>query len=208
MQQSTVGTATGTTGPYQRCQPQVHADNNTALQVLFVTGRTEHSCGRHPGFVLSSESCPEHMSYTPQQVLGHPRAVSQLVAPASRLSSTTTTFLPPASTLAAPTENACIHVLINALPRGCQQPASPHSQRKSNTGHVTPCPNHLCTPRPTVRYQHLLGATVRTTSPMVRGLVQADVFSLQHTAHDVAHLTPSHVPDTYGVCNATCMKGT
>jgi hypothetical protein len=76
MQQSTVGTATGTTGPYQRCQPQVHADNNTALQVLFVTGRTEHSCGRHPGFVLSSESCPEHISYTPQQVLGHPRAVS------------------------------------------------------------------------------------------------------------------------------------
>jgi hypothetical protein len=72
---------------------------------------------------------------------------------------------------------------------------------------IRPIMPQPCTPRPTVRYQHLLGATVRTTSLVVRGVVQADVYNLQRTAHD-ADLTPSHVPDTYDVCNATCMKGT
>jgi hypothetical protein len=48
---------------------------------------------------------------------------------------------------------------------------------------------------------------VRTTSLMVRGVVQVDVFNLQHTTHD-ADLTPRHVPDTCDACNTTCMKGT
>ena len=62
-----------------------------------------------------------------------------------------------------------------------------------------PCPHQLCTPRPTAHFQHLLGATVLTTSPMARGALQVEVYNVQRTVHD-AHLTGTKSHTRHSSC--------